>query len=108
MNDLITIVTENRFLLIPLPQDMRFAPPLISVALQDSIVREIDLSLPRRACSRGNGCSNCGRVEGHARTRRRGRGGGGGGGRSTRSDQEYVLDQSPPPLTLGRWPLTGS
>ena len=67
---------------------------MVSVALQDSIAREVGLTAGPASSQRG--CGQCGRTAGRARKRGKIR------DRAREDGTEYVLDQAPPPLTLGR------
>ena len=66
---------------------------MVSVALQDSIAREIGLT---GAASLRRGCGQCGRRAGHAKKREKRR-----ENKTGEDGVEYVVDQAPPPLTLG-------
>ena len=68
---------------------------MVSVALQDSIARELGLTAGPASSRRG--CGQCGRTAGRARKRGKRQ-----EDRGREDGAEYVLDQAPPPLTLGR------
>lgn len=74
---------------------------MVSVALQDSISRQIGLNnvSEGKRGGRRSGCLGCGKIARHAKGKKEREG---EKARDMESLMEYVLDPVPPPLTLGK------